>query len=135
MINIVANYCSGKEAVARMLTIYIEEAHAADEWRLPNSAVETEMATNIMVHKSISDRLAAAKLFQQKCNVSQLEIVCDSMEGNIVDQYGAWPERLYIIDQGIVVYQGGLGPFDYRLWEVQDWLAKRYGMRGSSLRK
>ena len=30
---------------------------------------------------------------------------------------------------------GGLGPFDYKLWEVQEWLAERYGVRGASLRK
>jgi hypothetical protein len=36
---------------------------------------------------------------------------------------------------GVVVYKGGMGPFDYRLWEVQEWLAERYGARGASLRK
>ena len=29
--------------------------------------------------------------------------------------------------------QGGLGPADYNLTEVKDWLAARYGMRGVSM--
>lgn len=34
------------------------------------------------------------------------EIVCDSMKGEVDDRFGAWPERLYIIYKGIVVYKG-----------------------------
>jgi len=133
--NIYSNYCRGDGAVARMLTIYIEEAHAADEWRLPESVVETEMPTVVNVHQTIGDRVAAARLLQQRRNVAGMEMVCDSMAGHVVDRYGAWPERLYIIVDGVVVYKGGMGPFDYRLWEVQEWLAERYGARGASLRK
>jgi hypothetical protein len=55
------------------------------------------------------------------------------MRGQVVDRYEAWPERLYIVLDGAVVYKGGFGPFDYRLDEVQDWLARRYGLRGKSL--
>ena len=62
--------------------------------------------------------------------------MCDTFgAGNVNDVYGAWPERLYIIVDGTIVYQGGLGPFDYKLHEVQHWLAASYGMRGSSLKK
>lgn len=32
--------------------------------------------------------------------------------------YGATPERLYIIKDGIILYQGGMGPFGYDLAEV-----------------
>ncbi len=133
--NIYDSYCSGEKADARMLTIYIEEAHAADEWILPESKVETEMNTSINVHTTIDDRIAAARLLQSKRNIPLLDLVCDCMEGNIADRYGAWPERLYIIVDGVVVYKGGIGPFDYKLWEVQEWLAERYGKRGASLRK
>ena len=32
MVDIFQNYCMGSNAVARFLTIYIDEAHASDEW-------------------------------------------------------------------------------------------------------
>lgn len=134
MFNIYSNYCTGLDAVAQLLTIYIEEAHASDEWKLPESTVEVEMATSIAVHQSISERLEAAKLFQVRRNF-QSEIVCDSMDGNIVECYDAWPERLYIILNGVIVYKGGIGPFDYKLWEVQEWLFEKFGKRGECLRK
>jgi hypothetical protein len=51
------HYCTGSQAVAQMLTIYIEEAHAADEWKLPESKVEEELTainSSINVHRNIS---------------------------------------------------------------------------------
>lgn len=136
MVSIYSNYCTGQNAVARMLTIYIEEAHAADEWRLPESKVEVDDGTTICVHKSMEERLSAAKLFVEKRKFPvEMSLVCDSMEGQVNARYDAWPERLYIILDGVVVYKGGYGPFDYKLWEVQDFLAERYGMRGQSLKK
>lgn len=136
MVSLHSNYCTGENAVARMLTIYIEEAHAFDEWRLPESQVEAVDNVQIAVHKSIDERLLAAKTFAEKRKFpSEMLLVCDSMEGQVNDRYAAWPERLYIIVDGVVVYQGGFGPFDYKLWEVQDWLAVRYGMRGISLKR
>lgn len=133
MANIYSNYCTGPDAVAQLLTIYIEEAHASDEWKLPESTVEVEMATSIAVHQSMNERLEAAKLFQIRRNF-QSELVCDSMDGNIIECYDAWPERLYIILNGVIVYKGGAGPFDYKLWEVQEWLSEKFGKRGECLR-
>jgi hypothetical protein len=135
MVNIHSNYCSGSNAVARMLTIYIEEAHAVDEWILPESEViQTGEADGLVVHRNIKERISAAKRLVKNRHLN-CEVVCDSMSGDIVDSYGAWPERLYIIVNGVIVYQGGFGPFDYKLGEVQDWLSERYGKRGESVWK
>ena len=51
------------------------------------------------------------------------------MAGHLVQRYGAWPERLYIVIDGVVVYKGGMGPFDYRLYEVRQWLEDRFGRK------
>jgi len=40
--------------------------------------------------------------------------------------YDAWPERLYIIDAGKVVYKGDPGPYGYDLGEVEAWLQQRF---------
>ncbi len=117
-----------------MLSIYIEEAHSKDEWYLPEATTQSG-GPIINAHTSISERIAAAKLFCKNKSFPEDKIVVDSMKGHITDIYGAWPERLYIIVDGVIVYQGGLGPFEYRLYEVQEWLASKYGMRGENLRK
>jgi len=136
MLDIYTNYCNpdgcnGVPAVARFLTIYIEEAHARDEWWLPESP-EAFVGGKACIwnHKTVEERIATARKFQQDFNFP-CELVCDSFDEDVNDKYGAWPERLYIIQDGVVVYQGGHGPFDYKLAEVKDWLTERFGLRGA----
>lgn len=71
------------------------------------------------------------KITFEQCHVQ----VDSSYRSILLYMYTFHAERLYIIVDGVVVYKGGYGPFDYKLWEVQDWLAARYGMRGASLKK
>ena len=123
---------SNQEAVAKMLTIYIEEAHAIDEWVLPESEVQVKNV-NIKVHKTLEERRQVAATFIKDTNIT-CETVVDSMDaGNVADGYWGWPERLYVILDGVVVYQGGVGPFGYKLEEVQAWLVNKYGSRGESI--
>ena len=46
------------------------------------------------------------------------------MEDEATKAYGAFPERLFIIQQGQIVYEGGMGPYNYDLNEVTRWLEK-----------
>lgn len=131
MNDIFHNYCSGEKfpKVARFLTIYIEEAHARDEWWLPDSAGGKAC---IMNHNSLEERLNAGKRFVKDFSFPS-ELVCDSFDNQTNDRFEAWPERLFIVEKGVVVYVGGYGPFDYKLAEVKDWLAARYGLRGEEI--
>jgi hypothetical protein len=121
------------------VTIYIEEAHARDEWWLPSSP-EAADRRSIAAHRCVEDRLQAARRFLAhsagafpSLGGSDAPLLCDSMAGHAVDRYGAYPERLYIVQGGRVVYQGGKGPFGYKLPEVQRWLADRFGQRGADV--
>jgi hypothetical protein len=118
MTEIYTHYCSGKSAVASMLTIYIAEAHASDMWFFPNAPDVLTGNAIISTHRCLQDRINAAKKF---VDVKKFvpELVVDSMKHHIADRYE--------------VYKGEEGPFGYLLHEVQDWLAERYGMRGKSL--
>lgn len=52
----------------------------------------------------------------------------DDMSNQAEGAYSAWPERLYVIDEGgHIAYRGGMGPFHYDPKEVRTWLAARYG--------
>lgn len=131
MLDIYQQYCdphSGQQ-VARFLTIYIEEAHARDEWYLPDTPGGRACIYN---HRSMQDRLIAARRFVEDLQFP-VETVCDSWLNQADERYAAWPERLYIIRGGRVVYQGGFGPFDYKLAEVQDWLVSQFGARGKAI--
>jgi len=50
------------------------------------------------------------------------EVVADNMNDDAMLSYGALPERLYIIQDGVVVYEGDIAPRGYRPEEVRDWL-------------
>lgn len=43
----------------------------------------------------------------------KMTFVMDDMSNKIEEQYNAWPERLFVIKNGMVVFKGGKGPFDY----------------------
>jgi len=107
--------------VGRFLTIYIQEAHAKNGWYLAKSGCPA-----IMDHLTLTDRIDAAKLFVKNLNFP-IETVVDSLKDEANIQYRAWPERLYIVMNGAIVYRGGFGPFDYKLAEVMAWFDERYG--------
>jgi hypothetical protein len=121
MIDIHQRFCSGEGARARMLTVYIEEAHAVDRWFLPKAP----SGVCIKHHISVEDRLVAANRFVDDHSFP-IETVVDTMADEANKGYDAWPERLFVIVDGLVVYKGGAGPFGYRLDEVMAWLENRF---------
>ena len=51
---------------------------------------------------------------------------CDPIDDNTRFAFEAWPERLYILENGKIAYRGGEGPFDYNTEEVAEWLAAKF---------
>jgi len=95
------------------------EAHAQDEWPINNKL-------QIKQHKTLEDRIAAAKKFCIENNF-QLPLYLDTMDNNFHRVYGAWPERYYIITKaGKVAQTGQPGPLGYNTakWpeEIENWL-------------
>ena len=110
-------FCSGPKAIAQLLTVYIAEAHATDEWYIEGMPAITQ-------HKSIEERILAAKHFAEQLTDSCLidTIVVDSFEDTIKEVYESWPERLYAIRSGSIAYKGGPGPFEYSPSELKEFL-------------
>jgi hypothetical protein len=108
------------------LTIYIREAHPKDEWMMKSNEKEKDNVCYAQP-RSIGDRVAIANDFTQRYKFT-VPFGIDEMSNAANDAYAAWPERLYIIDEGgAISYKGGNGPFKYDPKEVRAWLAKRYG--------
>ena len=47
------------------------------------------------------------------------------MDNKAGTAYAAMPERLYVVLDGKIVYEGDQGPFGYRLEEVEQFLETR----------
>lgn len=100
--------------IADALVVYIEEAHPSDGW------ISSDAPYQIRKHRSLEERLSAARLMEREA--PGCAIVADSMENSSNSAYGAYFDRLYIVQDGKVVYQGGRGPEGYRISELRHWL-------------
>lgn len=100
--------------VADFLVVYIEEAHPSDGW------VSSDAPYQIPKHRCLEDRLRAAQLMLSE--VPGSNVVVDTMDNSSNAAYGAYFERLYIVMDERVVYQGGRGPEGYRISELKSWL-------------
>jgi len=74
--------------------VYIAEAHATDVWPLGNHIT-------LSSHKSIEERRSAAQMLisQFKCNIP---ILLDNMDDEFDREYAVWPERFYIVKNGVM---------------------------------
>jgi len=90
-----------------ILVIYISEAHACDEWPLGSW-------TCIKQHKTISDRLAAAKEFAKKYDFT-LPMYADDISNDFDKNYSAWPERYVVVDTGgkLIAISNATSDFGY----------------------
>ena len=80
---------------------------------------------DVMQPKSTEERVNVAKAWMDDLK-PQSPYYCDPIDNNARFAFEAVPERLYIIENGKVVYRGGEGPFGYKTEEVGDWLAARF---------
>ena len=72
--------------------MYVQEAHTTDGWRLGS------VVTTVPQHKTLDDRLAAARAFVDKFQFRTLvDTAVDTMDNHFNDRYSVWPERLVVL--------------------------------------
>lgn len=97
--------------------IYIEEAHPTGEWIFKDRR-------QIEQHTSIEDRICEASLLQQK--FPSIPVYVDTLGNELNYAFGAFPERLFVLLDGVVVYEGGSSPINYSLVELEKWINKKW---------
>lgn len=105
--------------VADFVTVYIAEAHPTDGWAIDGNV-------EIANHKNLEERFAAAQRMTEMEPVD-CPVLVDLLTDEANKAYGGMPERLYIVQDGVIVYKGNQGPFGYKLREVEEWLKKYKG--------
>jgi hypothetical protein len=81
--------------------------------------------------KTLKQRVAIANDFVKRFKYP-IPLAVDDMENAAMRAYAGWPERLYVIENGVIVYKGKTGPFGYHPEEVAAWLAKRFVRKDAS---
>ena len=106
------------------LLVYVREAHASDEWVMPDNEAR---GLSIRQPATIEDRSAAARECTGDFSLAMPTVV-DGLDDAVCRTYGGWPDRLYVIaPDGRIAYQGGVGPFGFQPDEVREFLRKEYG--------
>jgi len=100
------------------LAVYIEEAHPAERDHFTGNY-------DISTHQSFKDRLAAAEILDEEAGntLDNVPIVVDRMDNAANIAYAALPERLYVVQDGKIIYAGEPGPFGYNLEELDSFLS------------
>ena len=69
--------------------------------------------------KTFEERKTAAALLVDRLKY-RAPLAIDGIDDGAGLAFGAWPERIYIIDRGgTVLYKGGLGPFGFHPDEAE----------------
>jgi len=88
------------------------EAHACNEWPLGTRTI-------IQQHTSTENRIKAAKQFQEEYSWP-IPMVVDNIANEFHNAYTAWPERVFVINDGKMAYIAMAGDDGYDfLWPQQ----------------
>jgi hypothetical protein len=101
-----------------MVTVYIEEAHALDEWPMGDGAKGSEFRA-IIQPRTIAERAEAAKLLVTDLGY-EVPLVVDNMENEVRIKYACWPLRFYVIDDEQVWYKAQPSGYRYSVPALRD---------------
>jgi len=95
--------------------IYQAEAHPMDGWMFENGYMQS------IQHRTLDQRVEAAEKFTTIAQ-PKTKVYVDHIDNNARNAYGSSPSRLYAILNGLVVYQGAIGPLFYDIEGFGAWL-------------
>jgi hypothetical protein len=108
-------------AKANFLMVYVREAHASDEWVTPDNVKE---GISTVQPRTDEERRAAACACLSRTPAT-MPVVVDGVDDAAARAFGAWPDRMYVLDaEGVVLYRGEPGPFGFLPAEVEAVLAR-----------
>lgn len=107
---------------ADLVNVYIKEAHPSDGWKVDENEA---IGVCYLQPRTLAARVKVARQFLHDLAISSTFVV-DGMDNAAMDAFAAHPERLFVIEAGTIVYRGGLGPFQYSVNSVAEWLQQRF---------
>jgi hypothetical protein len=106
---------------AQFVFVYIREAHPTDGWQVGDNQRDGILDRQ---PQSLEERGQVCLLAAERLKLGMLTVV-DGMDNKTDADYGAWPERLYVVDkQGLIAYKGQPGPGGFNPRELAESLAR-----------
>jgi len=106
------------EGKVDMVTVYIEEAHAVDEWPMGDGAKGSDFKA-IVQPVSLAERAKAAQLLVTDL-AYEVPLVIDNMDNEVRIKYACWPLRFYVIDGEQVWYKAQPSKYRYSVPALRD---------------
>jgi hypothetical protein len=106
--------------------VYIEEAHAVDEWPVGALTSVTEQPKTLERRIELARRVHASPTLLN--GATNVEVLCDTMENRFQDTMACWPIRFFVLEptSGVLRFkaQPDLSPdvYGYPLDVLGDWL-------------
>lgn len=96
--------------------VYIREAHAIDSVAPMGGGAAPIVEDPLHVE----ERRALARTCMQAVELEDLDTLIDEVDDDVARAYGAWPDRLVLIDlEGRVSFQGLPGPWGFDPEELE----------------
>jgi hypothetical protein len=103
------------EAIA-FFVVYVREAHPEDGWVLTANRDEGLYVSDPQTR---GEREGVAETCATRFALD-MPVLVDGVGDEVARLYGGWPDRLYLIGaDGRIAYQGGPGPFGFRVDELE----------------
>lgn len=102
------------DGIADFAMVYVAEAH-------PMEDKDFTFGHQLKDPKEVEERFENAQVLQDETDIP---VYVDDMDDAACRKYGAYPERLYVVRDGTIVYQGGPGPMDYDVDDLEMWMEK-----------
>ena len=111
------------DAVA-FFVVYIREAHPEDGWVLESNRDESILVVD---PQNAAERGEVAVACSVRFDLD-LPVLIDDIDDEVGRRYGGWPDRLYLIGtDGNIAYQGGEGPFGFKVEELEAAIERELG--------
>lgn len=110
--------------------VYIEEAHAKDEWPIRSSRYMPDNSiVNVEQPKKIAERIELAQKFVSTFDLGkEMKVLVDNPEiGNPFEKaYAPWPIRLFVIENGVIQFISAPTNCVHDVSELRRWLEQRH---------
>lgn len=109
--------------------MYIREAHPKEGWSLSE---DFQGKYDVHDPETLAERIAMCKSWiadlasDNRIGRPSSLFVVDAMDDASRLAYDAMPERLYIVEDGIVTFRSGQGPMGYSVPDLKAYLAHRF---------
>jgi hypothetical protein len=104
-------------ALTTFVFVYIEEAHAVDEWPIREAPREFKQ------HRTLAERLTAARALQSDCALDpRITLLADGMDNSFNARYASWPFRFWVIRDQHIQFKPMPNDAKYDVNELELWL-------------